>query len=53
MGGHASSIVREFLVSVAALVTMNVSLVNPALAQVRFDDCQPVAGGGITCNTVP
>ena len=23
------------------------------LAQVRFDDCQPVAGGGITCNTVP
>ena len=53
MGGHASSIVREFLVSVAALVTMNVSLVHPALAQVRFDDCQPVAGGGITCNTVP
>ena len=53
MGGHASSIVREFLVSVAALVTMNVSLVNPALAQVRFDDYQPVAGGGITCNTVP
>ncbi|WP_240789200.1 lactate dehydrogenase [Synechococcus sp. BS56D] len=24
-----------------------------ALAQVSFDDCQPVAGGGITCNTVP
>ena len=22
-------------------------------AQVRFDDCQPVAGGGVTCNTVP
>jgi hypothetical protein len=22
-------------------------------AQIRFDDCQPVAGGGITCNTVP
>ena len=53
MGGHASSIVRVFLMSVAALVTMNVSLVNPVLAQVRFDDCQPVAGGGITCNTVP
>ncbi|EAQ69511.1 hypothetical protein [Synechococcus sp. RS9909] len=26
---------------------------SSALAQVRFDDCQPVAGGGITCNTVP
>mgnify|MGYP003326311035 CR=1 FL=1 len=22
-------------------------------AQVRFDDCQPIAGGGVTCNTVP
>ena len=22
-------------------------------AQVRFDNCQPVSGGGVTCNTVP
>ena len=27
--------------------------VIPAEAQIRFDDCQPAAGGGITCNTVP
>ncbi|QNI59593.1 hypothetical protein SynBIOSU31_02731 [Synechococcus sp. BIOS-U3-1] len=53
MGGHASTLVRVSLMSVVALVTMNVSLVNPVQAQVRFDDCQPVAGGGITCNTVP
>jgi len=29
------------------------ALSGTAQAQVRFDDCQPVAGGGITCNTVP
>ena len=22
-------------------------------AQVRFDDCEPSAAGGVTCNTVP
>ena len=29
------------------------ALSSTAQAQVRFDDCKPVAGGGITCNTVP
>ena len=53
MGGPASSVVRVFLTSVAALVTICTSLVNPVRAQVRFDDCQPASGGGITCNTVP
>ena len=27
--------------------------IGPVGAQVRFDDCQPISGGGITCNTVP
>ena len=27
--------------------------IGPVRAQVRFDDCQPISGGGITCNTVP
>ena len=53
MGCHASSAVRVFLTSVVALVTIGTSLANPVRGQVRFDDCQPVAGGGITCNTVP
>ena len=26
---------------------------GPAHAQVRFDDCTPLDGGGVTCNTVP
>jgi hypothetical protein len=31
-----------------------VSLVGVSVkSQVRFDDCQPVSGGGVTCNTVP
>ena len=53
MGGHASRVVRVFFTSVTALVTIGISLVNPVRGQVRFDDCQPVQGGGITCNTVP
>ena len=53
MGSHASSVVRVFLMSVAALITISAGLVSALQAQVRFDDCQPVAGGGITCNTVP
>ena len=53
MGGHASSVVSVFLMSAAALVTISAGLVSALQAQVRFDDCQPVAGGGITCNTVP
>ena len=34
---------------------LHIALLSPVelRAQVRFDDCQPVAGGGITCNTVP
>ena len=39
--------------SIAALVTISAGLASSVGAQVRFDDCQPVAGGGITCNTVP
>ena len=35
------------------LAAMVAFLVSPADAQIRFDDCQPAAGGGITCNTVP
>ena len=46
MGCHASSAVRVFLTSVA-LVTIGTSLASPVRGQVRFDDCQPVAGGGI------
>jgi hypothetical protein len=53
MGSHASSVVRVFLMSVAALITISAGLDRSVRAQVRFDDCQPVAGGGITCNTVP
>ena len=53
MGFYASSVVRVFLTSVVALVTIGISLANPVRGQVRFDDCKPVAGGGITCNTVP
>ena len=39
--------------SIAALVMISADLASSLRAQVRFDDCQPVAGGGITCNTVP
>ena len=35
------------------IIATAVSAVSSAQAQVRFDDCQPVAGGGITCNMVP
>ena len=37
----------------AAALLISWSLFGTVQAQVRFDDCQPVAGGGITCNTVP
>ena len=31
-----------------------VSLIGVSVrGQVRFNDCQPVSGGGVTCNTVP
>ena len=50
---HQASVMNLFLMNVAALVTISASLVSAVRAQVRFDDCQPVAGGGITCNTVP
>ena len=53
MGCHAPSVVRVFLTSVVALVTIGSSLPNSVRGQVRFDDCQPAAGGGITCNAVP
>ena len=53
MSCHAPTVVRVFLTSVVALVTIGSSLPNSVLGQVRFDDCQPAAGGGITCNTVP
>ena len=36
------------------LVIGFVSLIGVSVSgQVRFNDCQPVAGGGVTCNTVP
>ncbi len=37
------------------VVALMLPLLTPRAveAQVRFDDCQPVAGGGISCNTVP
>jgi hypothetical protein len=45
------AIVRS--ISTTALGAVLIQLANPASAQIRFDDCQPAAGGGITCNTVP
>ena len=40
--------------AVVPLVIGFVSLVGVSVeGQVRFNDCQPVAGGGVTCNTVP
>ena len=40
--------------SALPLVIGFVSLVGVSVkGQVRFNDCQPVAGGGVTCNTVP
>jgi len=41
------------LVSATALGAAFALLASPTGAQIRFDDCQPAAGGGITCNTVP
>ncbi len=41
-------------VSVAAILIGLVSFVGVSVqGQVRFNDCEPVAGGGVTCNTVP
>ena len=37
------------VIGLVALVAVGVSVKS----QVRFNDCQPVAGGGVTCNTVP
>ena len=53
MGVFASGVLRVFLLNLAALVSISSALFSSVRAQVRFDDCQPVAGGGITCNTVP
>ncbi len=40
--------------SVAAILIGLVSFVGVSVqGQVRFNDCEPVAGGGVTCNTVP
>jgi len=42
------------LSAVVPLLIGCVSLVGVSVkSQVRFNDCQPVAGGGVTCNTVP
>jgi hypothetical protein len=30
-----------------------VAMAMPCQAQVRFDDCKPIAAGGVTCDTVP
>ena len=50
---NATGGVNVVLTGIVTLVTISFSLVSSVRAQVRFDDCQPVAGGGITCNTVP
>ena len=40
--------------AVIPLVIGFVSLVGVSVkGQVRFNNCQPVAGGGVTCSTVP
>jgi len=39
--------------SLAVALLVSSALGQATRAQIRFDDCQPVAGGGITCNTVP
>ena len=41
------------MMRIVVALAIGVSAISSAHAQVRFDDCQPVAGGGITCNTVP
>ena len=41
------------MMRIVVALAIAVSAISSAHAQVRFDDCQPVAGGGITCNTVP
>ena len=53
MEANATGGVNVVLTGIVTLVTISFSLVSSVRAQVRFDDCQPVAGGGITCNTVP
>ena len=47
---HFDALGKVVVLSVIGLV----SLVGVSVkSQVRFNDCQPVAGGGVTCNTVP
>ena len=53
MGVHASSVMTLSIARIVAAVAIAAAASSSARAQVRFDDCQPVAGGGITCNTVP
>ena len=36
-----------------AVLLAILAVVMPSRAQVRFDDCRAMAGGGVTCNTVP
>ena len=53
MEANATGGVNVVLTGILTVVTISFSLVSSVRAEVRFDDCQPVAGGGITCNTVP
>ena len=53
MGIYPSTVMRVSVTRIVVALAIAVSAVSSAHAQVRFDDCQPVAGGGITCNTVP
>ena len=53
MGFHASSVMSLSIARIVAAFAIAAAASSYARAQVRFDDCQPVAGGGITCNTVP
>ena len=49
----SSGFVLMFRITTSVLVLVSGLVAGAAHAQERFEDCQPVAGGGITCNTVP
>lgn len=55
LNGLLQSVMKAMVMpfSATALGAALALMPSTGLAQVRFDDCQPVAGGGITCNTVP
>jgi len=46
-------LMRPFPGLLGALLIAGVVLAPPARAGVEFTDCQPAAGGGVTCDTRP